>query len=201
MLPISVDLGRIRVLLVGDGAAARRRLALLDKAGAVELEIYAPEPEPELAAMAGARLRRCLPLSAEIARAQLIFVAGVPEPVASDICRVAKAAGVLVNVEDDRRHSDFHSAAVIRRGDLTVAISTNGKSPGLASLMRRVLEHRVGPEWELRLDQIAALRQVWRATGVDPAAIGRRTEEWVARQGWLDPAQRNASQEQSRPIP
>lgn len=200
MLPISVDLGRVRVLLVGDGAAARRRLALLDEAGAVDLEIYAPEPEPELAEMAGARLRRRLPLSAEIVRAQLVFVAGVSEPVASDVFRVAKAAGVLINVEDDRRHSDFHSAAVIRRGDLTVAISTNGKSPGLASLMRRVLEHRVGPEWELRLDEIAALRRTWREGGADPAAIGRRTRDWVARQGWLAPAAADASQEPPQPI-
>ena len=153
MLPISVDVAHIHVMLVGDGAVARRRLALLDEAGAEALEIYAPDPGPELAAMAGARLRQRFPLPAEIARAQLVFVAGVPQLVASDICRVANAAGVLVNVEDNRRRSDFHSAAVIRRGDLTVAISTNGKSPGLASLMRRVLEHRVGPEWELRLDQ------------------------------------------------
>ena len=201
MLPISVDLAQVRVLLVGDGPAARRRLALLDEAGAATLEVCAPDPEPALAALAGKRLRRGLPLPAEIAGAQLVFVAGVPEPAVSDICRVAKAAGVLVNVEDDRRHSDFHSAAVIRRGDLTVAISTNGKSPGLASLMRRVLEHRVGPEWELRLDEIAALRQAWRAAGADPAAIGRRTEEWVACQGWLDGAQPAPSQEQPRPIP
>jgi precorrin-2 dehydrogenase/sirohydrochlorin ferrochelatase len=201
MLPINVDLAQLRVLLVGDGATVRRRLALLDEAGAEALEVYAPDPDPELADLAGTRLRRCLPLPAEIARAQLIFVADVAEPVASEICRVAKAAGILVNVEDDRRRSDFHSAAVIRRGDLTVAISTNGKSPGLASLMRRVLEHRVGPEWERRLDKIAALRQAWREAGADPAVIGRRTREWVARQGWLDPAPRDASQEPPRPIP
>ena len=188
-------------MLVGDGEAAHRRLGLLDEAGAEALEIYAPEPEPALAEMAGARLRRRLPLPAEIARAQLVFVAGLAEPAAGEISRVAKAAGVLVNIEDDRRRSDFHSAAVIRRGDLTVAISTNGKSPGLASLMRRVLEHRIGPEWELRLDEIAAMRQAWRAAGADPAAIGRRTREWVARRGWLDPAAPGPSQEPPRPIP
>lgn len=200
MLPINVDLAHIRVILVGDGAMARRRLALLDEAGAGALEIYAPTPEPSLVALAGARLRRRLPRAAEIARAQLVFVAGVAEPVASEICRVARAAAVLVNVEDDRRRSDFHSAAVIRRGDLSVAISTNGKSPGLASLMRRVIEHRVGPEWEMRLDEIAALRQAWRAAGADPAAIGRRTREWVARRGWLDPAPPAPSQQQPHPI-
>jgi precorrin-2 dehydrogenase len=201
MLPISVDLPQLRVLLVGDGAAARRRLALLEEAGADALEIYAPMPEPTLVALAGARLRRRLPRSSEIARAQLVFVAGVAVPIAAEIRRVARAAGVLVNVEDDRERSDFHSAAVIRRGDLTVAISTNGKSPGLAALMRRVLEHRIGPDWELRLDEIAALRQSWREAGADPAAIGRWTQEWVDRRGWLDPASSDPSHQVSRPIP
>ena len=112
-----------------------------------------------------------------------------------------KPSGVLINVEDDRRRSDFHSAAVFRRGDLTVAISTNGKSPGLAALMRRVLEHRIGPKWEIRLDEIAALRQGWREAGADPAAIGRWTQEWVDRRGWLDPASSDPSHQGSRPIP
>jgi precorrin-2 dehydrogenase / sirohydrochlorin ferrochelatase len=201
MLPISLDLARIRVMLIGGGAAARRRLALLDEAGAEALEIYAPSPDRELAVMAGARLRRRLPLPAEIARAQLVFVAGVTDPAASEICRAAQAAGVLVNVEDDRQRSDFHSAAVFRRGDLTVAISTNGRSPGLAALMRRMLEQRFGPEWELHLDQIAALRAGWREAGADPAAIGRWTQEWVARCGWLDPPLPTPSHHTLGPIP
>jgi precorrin-2 dehydrogenase/sirohydrochlorin ferrochelatase len=201
MLPISVDLTQVRVLLVGDGAAARRRLALLDEAGAGALEIYAPSPEPALAAAAGPSLRRRLPQPAEIARAQLVFIAGVPDAAAAEIRRLAQAAGVLVNVEDDRQRSDFHSAAVFRRGDLTVAISTNGKSPGLAALMRRTLEHRFGPEWEIRLDEIAALRQGWREAGADPATIGRWTYQWVDRHGWLGGAPPGPSHEPHRPLP
>ena len=201
MLPISVDLAQIRVILVGDGAAAQRRLALLDEAGAEALDIYARSPDPALAEMAGGRLRRRLPLPAEVARAQLVFVAGVADQTAGEICRVAKAAGVLVNVEDDRDRSDFYSAAVIRRGDLTVAISTNGKSPGLAALMRQVFEHRIGTEWELRLGEIAGLRRAWRAAGADPKAVNRRTRDWVAQHGWLDPARPGPSQEPPHPIP
>ena len=201
MLPITVDLAQIRVMLVGDGAAARRRLALLDEAGADMLEIYAPEPTPALAALAGVRLRRRLPQPADIARAQLVFAAGVAEPVAAAIRRAAKAAGVLVNVEDDRGRSDFHSAAVIRRGDLTVAVSTGGRSPGLAAAMRRGLEDRIGREWGSRLAEIAALRRAWRAAGADPAAIGRWTEDWVSSRGWLDPTPPGPSQQPPRPIP
>jgi precorrin-2 dehydrogenase/sirohydrochlorin ferrochelatase len=207
MLPISVDLTQIRVILVGGGEAARRRLTLLDQAGAGALEVYAASPEPALAAAAGARLRRRLPRPAEIARAHLVFVARIPDPAAAEIRRAARAAGVLVNVEDDRRRSDFHSAAVFRRGDLTVAISTNGRSPGLAALMRRMLEQRFTPEWEMRLDQLATMRQAWREAGADSAMISRWTAEWVARHGWLDAAppghsrQTEPSQRETRPIP
>ena len=205
MLPISLDLARVRAILVGDGAAAERRLALLDEAGAGMLEIFAPAPRPAFAAMAGARLRRRWPRPAEVMRAQLVFVAGVAEPAASEIGRAAQMAGVLINVEDDRRRSDFHSAAVFRRGDLTVAVSTNGKSPGLAALMRRMLEQRFGPEWEVRIERLAVLRQGWREAGAGTAAIGRWTREWVEARGWLDPAppasSTKASQERPRPIP
>ena len=176
MLPISVDLGAV------PGAAGRRRGGgappprLARRGRRRDARNLRADPEPALAAMAG---RAAAPPSAVAGRdragAARLCRRRSPIPTAADIRRVAKAAGVLVNVEDDRRRSDFHSAAVIRRGDLTVAISTNGKSPGLAALMRRVLEHRIGPEWELRLDEIAALRQAWRAAGADPAAIGRRT--------------------------
>jgi precorrin-2 dehydrogenase/sirohydrochlorin ferrochelatase len=188
MLPISLDLAKLRVMLVGGGPPLLRRLELLEEAGAEALEIYAPDPEPGLVAIADARLRRRLPEVPEIARVRLVFVAGVEKPIAEEIRRVAQAAGVLINVEDDRARSDFHSAAVIRRGDLVVAVSTNGKSPGLAALMRQMLERRIGPEWGTRLDRIAALRKTWRESGAGAAAIGRRTREWAARHGWLDPS-------------
>jgi precorrin-2 dehydrogenase / sirohydrochlorin ferrochelatase len=200
MLPINVDLGQIRVVLVGGGERARRRLGLLDEAGAATLDVYAPEPGSELAAAAGARLRRRWPAPAEIASAQLVFVAGVPESVGSAICRVAKAAGVLINVEDDRDNSLFHSAAVIRRGDLTIAVSTGGRSPGLAALMRHVLDRRIGSEWERRLSEIAALRNAWRAAGAGPGAIGRRTRDWAVSRGWFDAPRPEPSQGPQHPV-
>ncbi len=184
MLPISVDLARIDAILVGSGAAARRRLALLDEAGAAALAVYAPEACSALAEKAGARLRRRWPRRAEIGRARLVFLAGVPDPPAAAIVAAARRSGALVNVEDDGRRSDFHSASVLRRGDLTVAVSTNGKSPGLAALMRRLLERLIGPEWEGQTGEIAALRRTWRSAGADEAAVGRWTKAWAARRCW-----------------
>lgn len=185
MLPITLDLRRVRVILVGDGEVAFRRLERLDEAGAVLLEVFAANPVPSMVEAAGRRLRHRLPRASEVARAQLVFLAGVHDPAAAEILHVARGAGALVNVEDDPQHSDFHSPSVFRRGDLSVAISTNGKSPALAGLVRRTLESRLGPEWAARVEEIASLRRDWRQTGADGAAISRWTAEWAARHGWL----------------
>ena len=191
MLPITVDIARVRVVLVGNGEAARRRLALLDGARAQRLEVYSTAPGPELAAAAGVRLRRRLPRHDEIARAQLLFLAAVGEGVASRLRQIADRAGVLLNIEDDIARSDFHSPAVVRRGGLTVAISTGGKSPGLAAAIRRRLDACFGPEWDARLDRAAALRWRWRAAGYDTATVARLTRSWLGRElgsqyDWMD---------------
>ncbi len=185
MLPITVDLTHAHVILVGDGQAACRRIERLDDAGATSLEVYGANPTPTLVEAAGRRLRRRLPRASEIARARLVFLADVADPASAEILRMARDAGALVNVEDDPGRSDFHSPAVLRRGDLSVAISTNGKSPALAALMRRSLESRLGPEWAAHLEEIASLRRGWRQAGAGAAVIGCWTTEWAARRGWL----------------
>jgi len=183
MLPITVDAARVRIGLVGNGEAAHRRLALLDDAGATRVRVYAEAPEPGLAVAAGDRLRRRLPTAKEIAEAQFVFLAAVGEPVASRLRHIADGAGVLLNVEDDTAHSDFHSPSVVRRGDLTIAISTAGKSPGLAAAIRHRIELSFDSEWEVRLESIARLRKHWRDVGRDNATIARLTTVWFDRHG------------------
>ncbi len=187
MLPISIDLSRVRVILVGECDAACRRLGLLEEAGAGALQVFAPSPSKALEKAAGARLLRRLPTAREIARAQLVFLAALADAAAAEIALAAAAAGVLVNVEDDPSQSDFHSSSVLRRGSLTLAVSTEGRSPGLAALLRRDLEARLGPEWERRSEEIARLRALWRQKGADAAALRRRTAAWAAARGWLEP--------------
>jgi precorrin-2 dehydrogenase / sirohydrochlorin ferrochelatase len=155
MLPITIDAARVRIALIGNGQAACRRLSLLDCAGATRVDVYADAPEPELAAAAGDRLRQRLPSGKELARAQLVFLAEVGEPGMSQLRQIADSAGVLLNVEDDITHSNFHSPGVVRRGELTVAISTGGKSPGLAGALRRQIEASLDAEWDRRLERIA----------------------------------------------
>jgi precorrin-2 dehydrogenase/sirohydrochlorin ferrochelatase len=131
---------------------------------------------------------RRLPRPAELAAAQLVFVAD-PDPAdRATLAAAARAAGVLVHVEDAPGLCDMQAPAVLRRGDLAIAVSTAGGSPGLATRICRFLGGLFGPEWTERLDEVAGLRRRWRETGAPPSVVARQTEAWVDRQGWLPPA-------------
>jgi precorrin-2 dehydrogenase/sirohydrochlorin ferrochelatase len=75
----------------------------------------------------------------------------------------ADARGLLCNAVDDIEHCHFFYPSVVQRGDLQIAISTNGKSPALAQRLRQELEKQFGPEYELWLDWLGATRELLRA--------------------------------------
>jgi precorrin-2 dehydrogenase / sirohydrochlorin ferrochelatase len=185
VLPMTLDLAKLPVALIGDGDAALRRLRVLDEADVERLAIFADEPNAALAAAAGTRLTRRLPRRDEIAAARLVFLSDREAPYAAEIADWARAAGALVHIEDDPKRSDMHAPAILRRGALTIAISTAGASPGLAGRLKDFLGRRFGPEWARHLDEIAAQRRQWRAEGIDNAALSQRTADWIDRQGWL----------------
>jgi len=185
MLPLFIDLSRLRLVLAGNGEATRRRLALLEEAGARQIDIYAADPSPALTQEAGHRLIRRWPTPAEIARAQLVFIADPPRPQRIAMAAAARAARIIVHVEDEPALSDTQAPAVLRRGRLTLAVSTGGASPALATQIRDFLGRLFAPEWGERLEAMARQRHAWREAGLKPDAIASRTGAWVRRRGWL----------------
>jgi precorrin-2 dehydrogenase len=184
MLPIIFDVKAGPIILVGEGELVERRLELLDNADAL-VEVFSLRPTEELVALAGERLSRQYPSIEEIQNASLLFGAGLAETDASELAARAREFGVLVNIEDVKKLCDFHIPSMVRRGDLTVTVSTGGKSPGLAKRLRRHLERIFGAEWEGRLDEIALLRDRWRADGLPFSEISKRTDGFIDQQGWL----------------
>lgn len=185
MLPLVLDVSRLKLILIGDGAAALRRLDLLDAAGAADLTLFAEMPSPALALAGGRRLVARLPTPQELAAAHLVFVADRTSPAGRELAVLARALGALVHVEDAPALCDLQVPAVLRRGDLAIAVSTGGKSPGLAVQVKRFLGTLFGPEWQERLETLAALRRGWRASGAGAETIARWSENWVTGQGWL----------------
>ncbi len=184
MLPIVFDVSTGAIVLVGEGDLVLRRLELLDAARA-SVRVFSADPSQELRAMAGDRLVGKRPEDSDLEAAQLLFGAGLSDEEGEDLARRGRALGALVNIEDVKPLCDFHVPSMVRRGALTMTISTGGKSPGLARRLRRHLEGVFGPEWSERLDQIGEMRQSWRAEGLPLDEVSRKTDSFIDQQGWL----------------
>jgi precorrin-2 dehydrogenase/sirohydrochlorin ferrochelatase len=180
MLPLMLDLSRLTLILIGDDAKAERRLALLDAADAADLTIYAERPSASLALAAGHRLVRRLPSAPEVAAARVVFISDKHAPYCRNLAVTARAAGALLHVEDEPALCDVQAPAVLRRGELTIAVSTGGRAPGLAVQLKRWLGTLFGPEWQGRIDELATLRRRWRANGADADTVAQRIEAWLS---------------------
>lgn len=169
MLPLVLDPETLRVGLAGGGAAFDRRLALLTESGFGRPALF----------------RATAPSGEDLRGLHVLFVAGLDSDASAALSAAARAAGVLVNVEDRPELCDFHVPAIVRRGDLLLTVSTGGRSPGAARILRAQLEKLFGPEWGDRLDEIAAARASWRASGMPPQDVAERTGALVENKGWL----------------
>jgi precorrin-2 dehydrogenase / sirohydrochlorin ferrochelatase len=185
MIPIVLDPTRTSLALVGRAEPARRRLELLLAGGADAIAVFSDAPSADLADLAAHRLHRRLPEARELAGFRVVWIVDLPLAQARPLVAAARAAGALVNLEDVKDSCDFHNPSIVRRGDLLLTVSTGGLSPGLAARIRRQLERSFGPEWALRLEQVAARRTAWRLRARPLAELARLTDAMIDRRGWL----------------
>ena len=158
--PISVDLENRPVLVVGGGEVAERRIDALLESDA-KITVVSPEVSERIAAMAAAGdivLHR-RPYDRGDTEGKMLVLTATNDPTTNAaVWQEAKISGVLVNTADEPSRCDFIIPAVIRRGDLIVAISTGGKSPALAVRLRRKLSEMLGPEYAKLLDALGRWR-------------------------------------------
>jgi siroheme synthase-like protein len=141
-----------RTLVIGGGAVAERKIASLLEAGA-RVAVISPDITENIARWSKEKsinlsARRYQP--GDLAGYELVFVATDDE---------GRERGVWVNTADDPAHCDFILPSVLRRGDLTVAVSSGGGSPALARTIREELEIHFSQEYE-QLAKLAAEARV-----------------------------------------
>ncbi len=180
MLPLALDLAHWPVLLVGDGPAALNRLALLRASGARQLSVFAPNPSPALQDAAGDLLQARMPRDEEVVAARVLFLAGLESAENERLIALGRAHRVLCNAEDVPHLCDAYALSIVRRGHLVLAVSTEGKSPAVARILRQWLEQRFGAEWEGHLNAAAAQRNRLRAEGATPPQITAATAALLA---------------------
>jgi uroporphyrin-III C-methyltransferase/precorrin-2 dehydrogenase/sirohydrochlorin ferrochelatase len=137
LLPIFVKLAGRDVVVVGGGAMAAVRVRQLAEAGA-RVTVVAPEVGDEVARTAAIVLRRPF-RPADLDGAWFAVAAATPE-LNLEVARAAEERRVLVNAVDDPGTATAYTSGVVRRGEVTIAISTQGRAPALAGLLREAID-------------------------------------------------------------
>jgi precorrin-2 dehydrogenase/sirohydrochlorin ferrochelatase len=166
LYPVNLVLAGRRCLVVGGGRVAAQKAAELLVCGA-EVHVVAPRIEPETAALSG-----------EVAGYRLAVAATDQPEVNHQVFLEGEAAGVWVNSADDPANCAFTLPSRVRRGDLLVTFSTGGRSPALATWLRRRFSEEIGPEYLTLMDLLAEERARLRREGVPTEGL-----DW---QGALD---------------
>ena len=174
-----LDLRGRRCLVVGGGQTGERKARALLSCGA-KVTVVSPTVTPRLAALAivGRVVERRRPFRRSDLRGCAVVVAATGNPAVDDaVAALARRARALVNVVDRPERCDFIVPSVLRRGQLQIAVSTGGRSPGLAREIRRRLEVLFGPEYAELVARTGETRRAARAVASTPAArlaAGRR---------------------------
>ncbi len=169
MYPVSLEVKDRRVLVVGGGGVALRKVQGLVEEGA-RVTVVAPEVVEPLAEMAGRGeiILETRPYDADAGKGwALVFAATDDREINAGVFRDAEKAGVWCNVADDPELCSFHLPARVRRGPLQLAIGSAGEAPFVVRRLRQLLERRLGPEWGEWLAAAARYRRTVRSLGTD----------------------------------
>ncbi|MDY6912202.1 MAG: bifunctional precorrin-2 dehydrogenase/sirohydrochlorin ferrochelatase [Chloroflexota bacterium] len=158
--PIFLDIKGKRCVVIGGGTVALRKVNMLLDHGA-SVELISPEictEISELAKSSAVKTRHREYQHGDLEGASAVIAATNDSDVNEKIANEATERGILINVVDVPRLSSFIVPSYLRRGDLTIAVSTGGKSPALARKIRSELEKSFREEYAILVSLIEEVR-------------------------------------------
>ncbi|MCL1665412.1 ABC transporter permease [Elizabethkingia ursingii] len=164
LYPIFVKLESLSLLVIGGGKIALEKLnSVLVNAPKTPVKLVAKEIIPEVWALQqeykNLVLEQRAYTYADFDTADLVIAAVNDPVVAEQIRNDAHVKGVLVNIADKPELCDFYLGSIVRKGELKIAISTNGKSPTIAKRLREILTETIPDEVDEVLDNMQNIRQ------------------------------------------
>jgi len=193
--PVNLDIsGRSCVVIGGGKVAARKVVGLLSCCGMVR--VISPELVSELQKLEKAgkvEWRKRQYRRGDLAEAFLVIAATDDEAVQAEIFSEAEQNGQLINVADVPQRCNFILPAIVQRDDLTISISTAGKSPALARKLKQKIEELIGPEYGTLAEIMGLLRpevlkQGWshqENKKIFGALIDESFPAWIRQGDWL----------------
>jgi siroheme synthase-like protein len=163
LFPIFLKLHEIDTLLVGGGNVGLEKLnAVLKNSPEARLTVVAdrflPEVRELIALHPQVKIHERKFEMTDLAGKQLVILATDNPDLHKKIKETTKELGILTNVADTPHICDFYLGSVVRKGDLKIAISTNGKSPTFAKRFREYLEEALPDDIQTLLDNLQAYR-------------------------------------------
>ena len=166
--PIFLKIDGKKCVVVGGGKVALRKVRMLLECGA-KVTVISPTMHQDLVPLVLDKAIRLIERDYEpgdLDGAAVVIAATDAEEINRSIAHEAKKRGILVNVADDPRKSDFIIPSFLRRGNLIVAVSTSGVSPALARKIRTKLEKSFGEEYATLLSIIGEVRSTIKEKGI-----------------------------------
>jgi precorrin-2 dehydrogenase/sirohydrochlorin ferrochelatase len=174
--PIFLDLEGRRVVVVGGGGVSARKVEAMIKFGA-RVTVIAPTCTEEISRWADEgrlTLARRTYESTDLDAATLVIASTNAPEVNAQIAADCRAHGILVNVVDDTSLCDFIVPAIVENGSIQIAISTGGRSPAFARVVKRDLQTAIGPEYAEMNDILGSLRDAAKSSPKLPADPDRK---------------------------
>ena len=164
LFPIFLKLDQLDVLVVGGGNVGLEKMsALLRNSPAARVTLVGREIRSDLRTFVAAYPQVVLlekPFEpSDLTGKQLVIAATDDKALHGEIRRLAHAQRILVNVADTPAECDFYLGSVVQKGDLKLAISTNGKSPTIAKRLKETLTEVLPSELHELLQHMPAIRQ------------------------------------------
>ena len=167
LFPIFLKTNELEVLLIGGGLVALEKLqALLTNSPRTLVNVVAKDFKQEF--LDFAELHENVSLESGIVgprdflNKQLVIAAVNDVEFSAELKTMANEAGILFNAADKPDLCDFYLGSVVRKGNLKIGISTNGKSPTVAKRLKEVLDENLPDELEDSLINLNKLRHLYR---------------------------------------
>ena len=177
-LPVLLaNLGDVRTVVVGGGTVAEGKVVQMLESNA-RITLISPELTPKLAELVELGEIEYVERQYEtgdLANAFLVIGATDDRAVNAAVWDEAKGRNILCNVVDDPPHCNFYAVSVVRQGDLTIGISTNGVAPALANRIRKRFEREFGPEYA---EFLAIMRERRPVIAGHLPCFGCRRDRW-----------------------
>jgi precorrin-2 dehydrogenase / sirohydrochlorin ferrochelatase len=170
--PVNLDIRHQPCLVVGGGAVGTRKVKTLLDCGAA-VTVVSPEVTDPLSVLAAENhisLKQRPYQASDLDGVFLVIGATDNKDLNRAIHDDARKQGKLCNIADQPDLCNFILPSIIERGDLIIAISTSGKSPAVASRLRKQIEAQFGPEYAGFLKLMGAVRKILLKQTHDPAA-------------------------------